>query len=289
MSTFKKTILLFIILLLCCQCKAVPEKVSGENLLTNGDFEQGLSGWSKLWTRTPGGNAANDTGLSHDGQRSVRIEHSGQRDWSFHQERSLKVEPGQIYELAGWVRVEGEGTTTLSVTLRGANEKVIDWTFGAVQTGATDKWRKLKSRFIIPSDGKTVLPRLIGNGPARVWLDDATLNMVGTLDQLRSKKLPETLKVANEVLEVTVRVADATLSVLDRRTGRKWKQRPAVETVVLNAKADGGGLILRLLEPSSMLNIDVGIRLVPKQSLTAASSVCYRQGNLPRDAGQRGY
>ncbi|MHC4655718.1 MAG: glycoside hydrolase [Planctomycetota bacterium] len=266
MSTFKKTILLFIILLLCCQCKAVPEKVSGENLLTNGDFEQGLSGWSKLWTRTPGGNAANDTGLSHDGQRSVRIEHSGQRDWSFHQERSLKVEPGQIYELAGWVRVEGEGTTTLSVTLRGANEKVIDWTFGAVQTGATDKWRKLKSRFIIPSDGKTVLPRLIGNGPARVWLDDATLNMVGTLDQLRSKKLPETLKVANEVLEVTVRVADATLSVLDRRTGRKWKQRPAVETVVLNAKADGGGLILRLLEPSSMLNIDVGIRLVPKQS-----------------------
>ncbi|MHC4084734.1 MAG: glycoside hydrolase [Planctomycetota bacterium] len=266
MSTFRKTILLFIFLSLCCKCEAVPEKVSGENLLTNGDFEQGLTGWSKLWTRTPGGNAAIDTGLSHGGQRSVRIEHSGRQDWSFHQERTLTVEPGQIYELSGCVRVEGEGTTTLSVTLRDTNEKVIDWTFGAVQTGGTDKWHKLRSRFIIPADGKTILPRLIGNGPARVWLDDATLNMVGTLDQLRSKKLPEILKVANEVLEVTVRVADATLSVVDRRTGRKWKQRPAVETVVLNAKEDGGGIILRLLEPSSMLNIDVGIRLVPKQS-----------------------
>jgi hypothetical protein len=266
MSTFKKTILLFLILSLCFQCKAVAEKVSGENLLTNGDFEQGLSGWGKLWTRTSGGSAAIDTGLFHDGQRSVRIEHNGRLDWSFHQERTLTVEPGQIYEFSGWVRVEGEGTTTLSVTLRDANDKVIDWTFGAVQTGATDKWRKLKSRFIIPADGKTILPRLIGNGPAKVWMDDTTLNLVGTLDQLRAKKLPETLKVANEVLEVTVRVADATLSVLDRRTGQKWKQRPAANTVVLNAKAGGDGLILRLLEPSSMLNIDFGIGFVLKQS-----------------------
>jgi hypothetical protein len=266
MSTLKKTILLFITLSLCCQCEAAEEKLSGENLLTNGDFERELAGWNKLWTRTPGGNAAIDTRLHHGGQRSVRIEHSGQRDWSFHQERKLSVEPGQIYELSGWVRVEGEGTTTLSVTLRGANDQVMDWSFGADSARATDKWRRLHSQFIVPNGAKTILPRLIGHGPARVWLDDASLNMVGTLDLLRSKKLPETLKVANEVLEVTIRVADATLSVLDRRTGRKWKQRPAADTVVLNVKADGDGLILRLLEPSSMLNIDVGIRLVPKQS-----------------------
>ncbi|NIP22979.1 MAG: hypothetical protein GWN67_03180 [Phycisphaerae bacterium] len=266
MRTLKQTVLLFIVLSLCCQCKAEPEKISGQNLLTNGNFEQGLSGWGKLWTRTPGGNASIDNGQFHSGQRSVRIEYSGLQDWSFHQERTLTVEPGQIYEFSGWVRLEGEGTTTLSVTLRGKNDKVIDWTFGAVQSTATDNWRRLKSRFIIPNGGKTILPRLIGYGPAKVWLDDATLNMFGTLDQLRSKKLPETLKVANEVLEVTVRVADAAVSVHDRRTGRKWVQHPSAETVVLNAKADGGGLILRLLEPSSMLNIDVGIRLVPRQS-----------------------
>ncbi len=266
MGTLKRTILLFIVLSLCCQCKAEQEKVSGENLLTNGDFEEGLSGWGKLWTRTPDGNAVIETRLSHSGQRSVRIEYSGRQDWSFHQERTLTVEPGQIYEFSGWVRLEGEGTTTLSVTLRDADDKVIDWTFGAVSSTAIDNWRKLKSRFIIPADGKTILPRLIGHGPAKVWLDDATLKMAGTLDQLRAKKLPETLKVANEVLEVTVRVADATLLVLDRRTGQKWKQRPAANTVVLNAKLDEDSVVLRLLEPSSMLNIDVGIRLVPKQT-----------------------
>ncbi|MBW8039733.1 MAG: hypothetical protein FVQ85_07015 [Planctomycetes bacterium] len=283
MCTFKKAVLLFIALSLCCCCRAAPAKVSGENLLTNGDFERGLPGWGKFWTRTPGGSAAIDTRVYHGGQRAVRIEHGGQQDWSFHQEQVLAVEPGQIYELSGWVRVEREGTTTLSVTLRGANEKVIDWAFGAVQTGATDKWRRLSSRFIVPAGGKTILPRLIGNGPARVWLDDATLNIVGTLNQLRSKKLPETLKVANEVLEVTLSVADATLSVVDRRSGRTWKQRPTADTVILDAKAAGDSFFLRLLEPSSMLEIDARIKLDTKQpELTVELA---GQGNLAKTIG----
>jgi len=243
----------------------VSEKPSRENLLTNGDFEQGLVGWNKLWTRTPGGNAAIDTRLHHGGRQSVRIEHSGRQDWSFNQGRALKVEAGQIYEISGWVRVEGEGTTTLSVTLRGEDSQVIDWSFGAVRSAATDKWRKLKSRFIIPADGKTILPRLIGYSPAKVWLDDAALYLVGTLDQLRPKKLPETLKIANEELEVSFNVADATLSVVDRRTGKKWAQRATVDTVVLDAKATKNDFTLRLLEPSGMQNIDVNIRLEPKQ------------------------
>jgi len=266
MSTFKNAVLLFIALFLCCCCKASSEKLVGENLLTNGDFERGLSGWNELWTRTPSGSAAIDTRLFHGGQQSVRIEHSGRQDWSFHQEKVLSVEPGQIYELGGWVRVEGEGTTTLSVTLRGENNQVIDWSFGGVQSRATNKWRKLNSRFIIPTRSKTILPRLIGHGPATVWLDDATLHLVGTLDKLRAKKLPKTLMIANEVLEVTFKVADAVLSVVDRRTGKKWVQTATVDTVVLDAKVTGDGFTLRLLEPASMLNIDVGIRLEPKQS-----------------------
>ena len=265
MSTCRKAIFLFIVLSLCYQCEAVSEKPSRENLLTNGDFEQGLIGWNKLWTRTPGGHAAIDTRLYHGGRQSAQIEHSGQQDWSFHQGRALTVEASQIYELSGWVRVEGEGTTTLCVTLRGVDDQVIDWTFGAVQSAATDKWRKLSSRFIIPENGKTILPRLIGHSPAKVWLDDTTLYLVGTLDQLRSKKLPETLKIANEVLEVTFRTADATLSVFDRRTGKKWVQKAIVNTAVVDAKATTEDLALRLLEPSSMLNINVNMRLEPKQ------------------------
>jgi hypothetical protein len=280
MSTFKKTILLFIILSLCCQCKAVPEKLSGENLLTNGDFERGLAGWNKLWTRTPGGKAVIDTRLHHGGQGSVRIEHSGRRDWSFHQERALPVKPGQIYELGAWIRLEGEGTTTLCVTLRGANDQVMDWSFGADSARVTDKWRRLQCRFIVPSGAKTILPRLIGDGPARVWLDDATLMLVGTLEQLQAKELPEIFKVANALLDVTFRIADATLSVVDRRTGRKWVQRPVADIIVLETKGSTDGLTLRLLEPSSMLEINANIKLDPKQAELAVELA--GQGDLTK-------
>ncbi len=264
MSTCRKAILLLIMLSLCYQCRAA-ENPTDKNLLTNGDFERELSGWGKLWTRTPGGNASIDIDRYHGGRHSLKIEHKGKQDWSFHQGRALPVEAGQIYELSGWVRVEGKGTTTLSVTLRGADDKVIDWTFGAVQSAATEQWRKLKSRFIIPTGGKSILPRLIGHSPASVWLDDAALYLVGTLDQLRPNDLPETLKIVNEMLEVTFKTDDATLSVVDRRTEKNWVQKATVDRVVLDARKTADGLGLRLLEPSSMLHIDVSIRLPPGQ------------------------
>ena len=39
----------------------------------------------------------------------------------------LPVKPGQIYELSGWVRLQGRGDTTLCVTLRDADDQVTDW------------------------------------------------------------------------------------------------------------------------------------------------------------------
>ena len=100
-----------------------------ENLLVNGDFQQGLAGWSDLWTRTPGGRISLDAHQRHGGAQAARIEHAGIGDWSLAQQRMLEVKPGQIYELSGWVRVQGRGDATLCVTLRDAGDKVTDWVF----------------------------------------------------------------------------------------------------------------------------------------------------------------
>ena len=64
------------------------------------------------------------------------FEYTGSEDWSLVQQRSLEVKPGQIYALGGWVRVTGQGDTTLCVTLRDASEKVTDWVFAGQTTGA---------------------------------------------------------------------------------------------------------------------------------------------------------
>lgn len=238
---------------------------ASENLLINADFEQGLSGWNELWTRTPGGKAALDAARQHGSRHAARIEHTGSQDWSFQQQKPLQVTPGRIYRLSGWLWVEGEGSATLCVTLRDADDKVTDWAFGAATARASGGWRRLHSRFIIPPGTKTMLPRLIGHGPAKVWLDDAVLSLSGTLDELRSKDLPETLKTANASLEVTLQTADATLSVVDRRTGRQWIQRPAASMLVLDAEAVDGGFKLQLLEPAMMLRITGTIRLDDKR------------------------
>jgi len=240
---------------------ACSAAAAGENLLTGGDFERDLTGWSELWTRTPGGQVTLDAGLRHGGRRSARIEHTGSQDWSFQQEKPCEVKPGQIYELSGWIRVQGEGNATLCVTLRDAEDRPVDWAYGGRTVQEASGWRQVRSRFIVPPEVAIMWPRLIGNGPATVWLDDAVLSLEGSLDQLRAKDLPKKLEAARGDLSVTLQVADATLSVHDGRTGNRWDQRAAGEMIVLDAAAEESGFKLRLLHPESMLQVAAGIRL----------------------------
>ena len=234
---------------------------AAENLLEGGDFERGLAGWSELWTRTPGGSTVLDSGLRHGGRQSLRIEHTGSRDWSLQQAKPLPVKPGEIYQLSGWVRLQGEGSTTLCVTLRDAKDQVTDWMFGAATSKQTPGWRQLRSRFVIPPGTKTMLPRLIGDGPATVWLDDAVLTLTGALSALRAKNLPESVKISSPILEVTLRMADGTFSVLDRRTNRTWSQQASGNVAVLDAQPARDGWNLRLLETGTMLQLAAAIRL----------------------------
>ena len=234
---------------------------AGENLLVNGDFEQGLTGWSPLWSRTPSGSVALDRNVRHGGVQSAKIEHSGSRDWSFHQQKPREVQPGQLYELSGWVRVRGEGTASLCVTLRDKDDKVIDWTFAEQSSGATDDWRFLRSRFTIPPSARTMLVRWIGYRPATVHIDDTRLELQGTIDALRGKNLPPSLRIANAMLDVTLDTADGTLAVVDRRSGRRWTQRPESPTVVLGARSVADGLEVDLLEPSELLHVKATLRL----------------------------
>ncbi len=232
-----------------------------ENLLVNGDFEQGLAGWSELWTRTPGGTLALDRQQPHGGNQAVRIEHSGQQDWSLAQRQPREVKPGQLYELSGWVRLLGKGDATLCVTLRDAGGQVIDWIYAGQTTGATDGWRLLRSQFIVPPGVKTMLPRLIGNGPATVWFDDARLVCQGSVDEMRPKNLPSLLRSENRFLEVVLHTADGTLTVTDRRCGRRWTQWARCPAIVLEAKSVEDGFELALLDPASMVRLTATIRL----------------------------
>ena len=135
----------------------------------------------------------------HSGVRAIRIEHRGDRDWSLAQTLRLDVNPGEIFELSAWVRLQGNGNATLGVVTRDANGQVLSWDYGGRTEHKTKTWVPLRTRFIIPNSVASIQCRLIGYGPATTWLDDAVLTRKGNLSMLRNKDLPATLTVQNNV------------------------------------------------------------------------------------------
>src|ERR1035441_2675428 len=135
---------------LCCLvacCEAIRAEVPSEQLLRNGGFEQGTEGWDAVWAREAGtARTVLDTAERHGGAQALRIEHTGRGDWSLAHSLSLKVKPGEIYELAAWVRVLGVGRATLGVVSRDAAGKTLDWALGGRSTTETKGWRFLRSR-----------------------------------------------------------------------------------------------------------------------------------------------
>ncbi len=227
---------------------------TGQSLLRNGNFEKGTEGWEPIWAREPSAvRAVLDTAERHGGAQSLRIEHTGEKDWSLANSLNLKVQPGEIYELTAWVRLDGKGSAILGTVTRDAGGKVINWTFGAVSTLDTQGWRFQRSRFVIPPGVATICPRLIGNGQATVWCADFTLTRQGSLAALRSAALPTAVTIRNEAMEITLRTGDATFAVKDRQTNQTWVQRANdAFLIVLNAKAEGRKIDLKLLDPVSM-------------------------------------
>ena len=238
---------------------------AGENLLVNGDFERGLTGWSRPWARSGKVKAEPEATSVHGGKTAVRLEHAGANDWSFPQEARRAVQPGQIYELSGWVRIEGKGEAALSVALFDAQKEALQWSFAARSVKGPCEWRELRTRFVVPPGAVQIWPRWTGHGDVIAHFDDVTLAAQGAVNLEAVKRLPKTLSAKSEQLEVTLHPIDATLTVRDRRGNREWTQAAAANCYVLDAKAVVQGFDLRLLEPVGVRQFEASVRLDPQR------------------------
>ncbi|MBN2136218.1 MAG: carbohydrate binding domain-containing protein [Sedimentisphaerales bacterium] len=248
-------------LLLCCWCHA-----KSGNLAANGGFEEidrgRAVGWSGLWTREPGkGQAQPDDSVKHSGNHSVRIEHSGSQDWSLACEKRLDVNSGDIFTIQGWVRTKGPGSATIGVIAYDESGKAVDWTLGGRSATAAEDWRLLRSRFLIPHNVATIHPRLIGYGPATVWLDDFSLVKEGNVARMRSQGAPERLTLENAIISLSVDTGDASLTVTDKRTGRTWRQQSSGEVAVLGIAKTAGNIEMTLLDGASGMDVRANIKL----------------------------
>ena len=239
--------------------------VSPAALITNGGFEGGFAGWRPFWTRdAQAGHLALDRQVVHGGTAAARITHRGAQDWSLEPQARLAVQAADWFELEAFVRLEGEGSATLCVSTWNAQGQALEWSFGGRTIHATKDWARVRAVFVVPAGVVQIQPRLIGYGPATVWVDDCTLERKSNLREARRKDLPATLTLSNAQLAVTFNTEDATLAVTDHRHLRQWVQKAtAAEMVILRAQSVSNRLHLSGLHAPSGLELSVDIQLEP--------------------------
>jgi hypothetical protein len=252
--------------ILCQQNSSPPPttRFAVENLLPGGDFESGLSGWKPLWTRVPDAGAmAIEKNNAHHGKASLRLEHRAAEDWSLESAWPIAVKAGEVYNYAGSMRLAGSGRAEISVILRDHSGQVIDWTYAGRSTGATDGWKDLRTRFMIPPDATTMTPRVVGHGPAVVHVDDLILTREkGTVDW-RTKSFPSLLEVTNDSLQVSFHTKTGAIGVLDLQTGRKWSQKSAGASLLVKDAEKTSGKTIRavLVDPRTALEFSARIEV----------------------------
>ena len=244
---------------------ALLASMAAENLIANGDFEQGFEGWLPFWGREAGaGKAVIDAANRHGQAQAARIEHAGGKDWSLSHRSQLAVKPGDVYEISAWVQLKGGGQASLGVVTRDANNQVVDWDYGGRSFHETKGWVLIKGRFVVPAEVVSLQLRLIGSAAATVWIDEVVLSRQGSLKELRQGGLPEEKSIRNDQLEVTFRAADASFQVTDLRTQKRWEQRAGdLQLITRGLKSSAREIDVRLFDPVSLRELTVTVQLDP--------------------------
>ncbi|MGB2820669.1 MAG: hypothetical protein WBF17_06780, partial [Phycisphaerae bacterium] len=224
-----------------------------------------LSAFGDLWTREPrAGSVALDENERPEGRLkapSIRVEHRGQRDWCLTSRARVKVAEGDMLSMSAWLRVRGAGGASISLVTYDAAGKVVEWMCGPAEASKGGDWQRVRSRLVVPRGVAAVVPRLCGQGPATVWMQQFTWQKTGSMKDMIDRDLPERVTVANGAIAVTFDTAGAALEVLDRRTKRAWRQAGPGKLIVLKCAKVAGGLNARLLHTAESLEIDLKLRL----------------------------
>lgn len=214
-------------------------------------------GWARFWSRDSGAGQAVVERSATEGKPPVfRIEHTGPGDWSLGRDERIRVQPGDRFVLSARVKVKGEGSATLGVILYGRDGKALDWAYGGRTVSGTHDWQTVRTRFAVSYDAAAILPRVIGSGPATVWVDSFGIERDGRIDAMVSRYVaPEKLTVENPRLAVTFSRSDGRITVVGKPGGRTWTQHAGARRLVfVTAKANGRRITFQWLDPERGLD-----------------------------------
>lgn len=228
--------------------RAPAPELQSPTLVENGGFEHALAGWQPLWTREPDrGLAEVVTEPHHGGKAALRVEHSGQRDWSLAQEREIAVAPGEVYDFTGFVKTVGvTGEVALGVVIKAADGNVLDWFWGAKRATGSRDWNELSGHFMIPRACARIALRVTGAGPGTSFWDDVRLSK-RALPPLRRTEF----EIGNAATRVRYEPATERVTLSTTDGGTSFALAGFGRTTgVLSSTLEGGRAVLELFDPN---------------------------------------
>ncbi|MGN0867151.1 MAG: carbohydrate binding domain-containing protein [Oligosphaeraceae bacterium] len=221
----KKTFLLLLACTLCC--------LAQENLLVNGNFEDGTTGWVMV----DGSEVARGHGFNGNG--GLKVTRTPDMPYAFNRQ-VVELTPGQAYKLRVQVKCENveHGKTAIGVEY---NDDQGKWLGGNYQAGpdGTSDWVNLEVFTRVPKQATRgiVVLYLQKNATGTVWFDNASLAapdavprlqfvypVQGTLSLERPLVRLNAAILGNGRGEEPFRNLNVELSFTDS-TGAKWSRR----------------------------------------------------------------
>ena len=165
------------------QCAMAAWGAAADNLLRNPGFEQALApAWAKRTPEDAHRKLYRTSDIAHSDKWSVVLENVSPTFTRLRQghDRSIVIEPGNLIELAAWVKSELSSDGTAMLQLYCMNEK------GAIRAQPTSRqirgpgdWMRMRVRSRVPDGTAYCMAYLqIRGGVGKVFFDDVALRIV---------------------------------------------------------------------------------------------------------------
>lgn len=153
-----------------------------QNVLTNGDFETNIAGWTNFW----GSNGSWSQERHHAGAGSAQVTHAKEMSSGILQP-AADLEIGAVYQARVYA-FRTTATVTALISMHTASQPFLNSSSGE-KMQQTSAWELLTADLATRPNGVLWVHLLVA-GTGTVWFDDASLVLLKTRAQRKAELLP---------------------------------------------------------------------------------------------------
>lgn len=216
-----------------------------------------------LYARTKNAvTATRDTDCLYQKKTTVHVIHTAKTDWAIRSAKAIPANPGDIVEISTVVLNRGPRMAGPSATLyKKDGQSAVAWTYGQRLTGPNKDWTRLVSRFVVPPETASVMPRIVGSGECELYLADCTVTIKERVEPSLTSSNPT---LENSYIKVSYSCQTGCFDVQDKRTGRLWKQYAGDGTsFVTNVEKEKNGFVATFFDNNTSQEYRARLTLLP--------------------------